>query len=164
MELPWDAALFTWLWQWEFCRGRACFSFRVVGNTCQMDVAEQAGQGEGSASEIRTGPVARSSTSQEPYWKSLSARCATSKIVFDARSTALGAIVGLASASSASWAVVFRTSTGSHRTEMRTAFSLRNSYIHFSSNWLQIHRRLATSTTEWLWFSFLYKCYAVWTK
>jgi hypothetical protein len=66
---------------------------------------------------------------EEPFSKLLSSRMG-----FEASSTALGASFGLASLLVFLSAVEFRTSTGSHRPEIRTLFSLRNLYIHFSSN------------------------------
>jgi hypothetical protein len=104
--------------------------------------------------------VARPLTSQEPYCKSLSACSYPFKTVSEASSTALGATVGLAWLSSFS-VLDFGTSTGSLRTGIRTVFSRRNLYIHFSLiDYItpragDIHDGVTTS------FFFMYKCRCV---
>jgi hypothetical protein len=138
MELPWDAALCTWLCQWEICRERACLSFSY-----QKHVPN--GRNRISRSGWRLGqwdsyrPCGANLDVTEALLEEPISSLLSFKIVFEASSTAWGASVGLASLSVSSLAVEFRTLTGSHRPEIRTVFSLRNLYIYFSSNWLQIH-------------------------
>jgi hypothetical protein len=81
------------------------------------------------------------------------------KTVLEASSTALGASVGLALLSSFS-VVEFGTSTGSLHTEIRTVFSRRILYIHFSLI-DYITPRAGDINDSDCKFLFMYKCVVV---